>query len=95
MKKEIIVSGQKFVFKDVKGYTKRQHFAPLVGENVVVYVRGNNTYCFIVREDHVIFSKGLLYHFHNESDGALFSVTRSMFDRFCTVLNEEDKRCLK
>lgn len=28
-------------------------------------------------------------------DGALFPVTRSMFDRFCTVLNEDDKRCLK
>ena len=89
--KKIVVNGQKFIFKDVKGYKKHQHFAPLLkdfgrdGENVVVYTRANNTYCFVIREDCVIFIKTLLYHYHNEPDNVCFNVTRSMFDRFCTI----------
>ena len=87
--KKIVVNGHKFTFKEVQGYKKYEHFAPLVkdfgrdGENVVVYTRGNNTYSFIIREDCVIFRKGLLYHYHNEPDNTYFNVTRSMFDRFC------------
>ena len=88
--KKMVVNGQKFTFKDVKGYKKSEYFAPLCtkfgrdGENVVAYTRGNYVYCFIVREDCVIFRKSLLYYYHNEPD-TYFSVTRSMFDKFCTI----------